>query len=305
MSTPWLRVHPAQDAWGLFSAPRTRATLRAMSTAALSQPAHQRADGRAELVLAAAPGGARLRHLFHAAPLRLLFPATDPGDPTLGALVNVAGGLAGGDALAMRLTLQGGARFTATTPAAEKIYRSLGTQTRISSEIAVGDGACCEWLPQETILFDGARLARRLDIALAPDARLLAAEMLVLGRAARGESLTAGALADRWQVRRDGRLVWADALRLADPTEALGARFALGGAGALATLLLAAPDAAAYRAQARDLSGGGASLVAPGLLVARWAGEAGAVRAALGTAIAALREAAFGHPPRLPRLWRT
>lgn len=305
MSAAWLRIHGVLTARSLFAAPRARATLRAMSAAALTTPQHQRADGRAELVLAAAPGGARLRHLFHAAPLRLLFPATDPGDPTLGAFVNVAGGLAGGDALATRLTLLDGARFTATTPAAEKIYRSLGAETRIASDLTVGEHACCEWLPQETILFDGARLCRRLDIALAADARLLAAEMLVLGRAARGEKLTGGTLADRWQLRRDGRLIWADALRLADPAAALGARFALGGAGAVATLLLAAPDAAAHRAQARELSDGGASMVAPGLLVARWVGEAGTVRAALGAAIAALREAAFGHPPRLPRLWRT
>jgi urease accessory protein len=73
----------------------------------------------------------------------------------------------------------------------------------------------------------------------------------------------------------------------------------------MATLLLAAPDAAEHRAAARDLAAGGAGLVAPGLLIARWAGEASAVRAALGTAIATLRQAAFGHPARLPRLWRT
>jgi urease accessory protein len=266
---------------------------------------HQRADGRAELVLGAAPDGARLRHLYHAAPLRLLFPDTDPGDPTLGALVNVAGGLAGGDAIATRLELLDGARFTATTPAAEKIYRSLGAETRISSDVVVGDDACCEWLPQETILFDGARLARRIEIALAPGARLLAAEMLVLGRAARGETLTQGAVLDRWRIRRAGRLAWADTLRLDDPAAALGARFALGGAGALATLLLAAPDAADHRAGLRELAGGAASLVAPGLLVARWTGEASAVRAGLGTAIATMRHAAFGHPARLPRLWRT
>jgi urease accessory protein len=256
-------------------------------------------------VLGPGPAGAKLRHLYQAAPLRLLFPETDPGDPTLGALVNVAGGLAGGDEVATRLELLADARFTATTPAAEKIYRSLGEETRISAEIRLGEGACCEWLPQETILFDGARLTRRLDIAIAPGARLLAAEMLVLGRAARGETLTRGTLIDRWRIRREGRLIWADALRLDDPTEALGARFALGGAGALGTLLLAAPDAAAHRDRAREFSNGGASLVAPGLLVLRWAGEASAVRGAIGLAIASLREAAFGHPARLPRLWRT
>ena len=276
-----------------------------MSCAALPAPAHQRANGRAELVLGPAPGGARLRHLFQAAPLRALFPATDPGDPTLGALVNVAGGLAGGDSSATRLELERDARFTATTPAAEKIYRSLGAETQIAAELTIGEDACCEWLPQETILFDGARLRRRIDIALAPGARLLAAEMLVLGRAARGETLTKGTALDRWRIRSAGRLAWADTLRIDDPATAIGTRFALGGAGAVATLLLAAPDAAAHRAAARDLADGAASLVAPGLLVARWMGEASAVRAALGNAIMALRQAAFGHPARLPRLWRT
>ena len=276
-----------------------------MSCATLPAPAHQRANGRAELVLGPAPGGARLRHLFQAAPLRALFPATDPGDPTLGALVNVAGGLAGGDSSATQLELERDARFTATTPAAEKIYRSLGTETQIATDLQIGEEACCEWLPQETILFDGARLRRRIDIALAPGARLLAAEMLVLGRAARGETLTQGMLLDRWRIRSAGRLAWADTLRIDDPAVVLGTRFALSGTGALATLLLAAPDSAAHRAIARDLADGAASLVAPGLLVVRWMGEASAVRAALGSAIMALRQAAFGHPARLPRLWRT
>jgi urease accessory protein len=275
-----------------------------MDLPAAIAPQHQRADGRAELVLGPGPAGARLRHLFHAAPLRLLFPETDPGDPTLGAFVNVAGGLAGGDVLSVRLTLEREARFTATTPAAEKIYRSLGAATRISSSLTVAEDAACEWLPQETILFDGARLARQIDIALAPGARLLAAEMLVFGRAARGERFRHGSLHDSWRIRRDGRLIWADALRLADPA-ALDRRFVLDGAGAVATLLLAAPDAAEHRTLARDLAEGGAGLVAPSLLLARWAGEAGTVRAGLGTAIASLRQAALGHPPRLPRLWRT
>jgi urease accessory protein len=268
-------------------------------------PSHQRAQGRAELGVVAAPGGARLKHLYQAAPSRILFPDTDPGDPTLGAFVNVAGGLAGGDSIALSLVLEEGARFTATTPAAEKVYRSLGPATEIATRIEVASGAVCEWLPQETILFDGARLRRRLDIDLAPEARLLAAEMLVLGRAAHGERFRRGALLDRWRVRRGGRLAWADALRLDDPAAAEADAFALGGANAIATLLLAAPDAAAHRDRAREISEGGASLVAPGLLLLRWMGEAGAVRAAISAALPVLRAEALGHPARLPRLWRS
>jgi urease accessory protein len=262
--------------------------------------AHQRARGRAELVL-----GPAIRHLYHAAPLRWLFPEVDPGDPRCGALVNVAGGLAGGDSLEVSLRLRVGARFTATTPAAEKIYRSLGPATCVRSDLSIAAGAVLEWLPQEGILFDGARLDRRTDVSLDGDARLLAAEMLVLGREARGEVFARGSVLDRWRVRRDGRLLWADALRLDDPAAARADRFALGGAGAVATILLAAPDAAAHRDRLRDLTGGGASLVAPGLLAARLVGEAGAVRAATGAALAAVRHVAFGHPARLPRLWRT
>jgi len=269
------------------------------------QPPHQRAQGRAELGLVAAPEGARLKHLYQAAPSRILFPDTDPGDPTLGAFVNVAGGLAGGDRIELSLRLEDGARFTATTPAAEKVYRSLGPATEIRTEIAVACGAVCEWLPQETILFDGAVLRRRIDIALDPEARLLAAEMLVLGRAAHGECYRRGTLLDAWRVRRGGRLLWVDALRLDEPEAAGQGRFLLDGANAVATLLLAAPDAAAQRDRARDLTGGGASLVAPGLLLLRWMGEAGAVRAALCDALPVLRAEGLGLPARLPRLWRS
>jgi len=276
-----------------------------MSMSVAAAPHHQRARGRAALTFAAGPAGMGLRELDQSAPLRLLFPDPDPGEPSIAALVNVAGGLTGGDSAAFALTLLPGGRLTLTTPAAEKVYRSLGPQTEIAVRIDLAEGSVCEWLPQETILFNGARLRRAIDIALAPDARLLAAEMLVLGRAARGEVFTQGDVRDAWRLRRGGRLVWADTLRLDDPAASRVARFGLDGAGALATLLLAMPEAEAHRERVRDLAEGGASLVAPGLLLARWMGDASAVRVAVGTAIAELRHAAFGHPARLPRLWRT
>jgi urease accessory protein len=257
------------------------------------------------LHVAATPGGTRIADLYQAAPLRWLFPDAEADEPKPGALVNVAGGLAGGDSLDIALRVDAGAAFTATTPAAEKLYRSLGPTTVIRSTIRIAAGATCEWLPQETILFDRARLDRRLTLEIEEQSRLLAAELVVLGRAAHGEQLRGGSVLDAWRVRRGGRLVWADALRLDDPERDTAHRFALSGANATATLLLAAPDAAAHRDLARDCADGGASVVAPGLLVARWLGEAGAVRSALGAAICRLRAAALGHPPRLPRLWRT
>jgi urease accessory protein len=269
-------------------------------------PRHQRADGAFELRFG--PGGA-LRHLFQQAPLRVLFPSPEPGEPPLAAVVNCAGGLAGGDALRQEVRLEAGARATVSTAAAEKVYRSLGPETRVATRLSLGPGARLEWMPQETILFDGARLERRLRADLAEGATLLAAETLVFGRAARNERMRSGALLDAWRVVGPDGLLWADALALPDdPGEALAAPFGFAGAEALGTLLLAGAGAEAGRDLLRAMGAaapGGATLPRPGLLLARWLGSAPAVRASVGTAIVALRAGLLGLAPRLPRLWTT
>ena len=125
-----------------------------------------------------------------------------------------------------------------TTTAAEKIYRSDGPVSRIENRVTLGAGARLAWLPQETILFDRARVRRRFEADLAPGAALLAVEIVAFGRAARGERITAGLLADAWRVRRAGRLVYADSFVLEGPISDLLARPAIGGgARACATLL--------------------------------------------------------------------
>ncbi|MCQ4160890.1 urease accessory protein UreD [Roseomonas sp. GC11] len=272
----------------------------------LASPRHQRAHGRAELHVAQTPRGPELRHLFQAAPLRILFPRPEPGEWPQPALVNVGGGLAGGDRLEMVARIEAGAAATLTTPAAEKLYRSLGEPSRIDTELHLEDGATLEWLPRETILFDGARLQRRMRAHLAPGARLLAAEMLVFGRAARDEAMTQGSLLDSWRLWRGGRLHWADATAFDDPATALARPFGFGGAGASALLLLAGSEAEARAA--RDIlreQGHAATLARPGLMLARWTGAATPVREALCAALPALRAGVLGRPPRLPRLWTT
>lgn len=268
---------------------------------------HQRADGAFELAFGLSPRGTVLRHLFQQAPLRILFPDPEPGEPPTAAILNCAGGLAGGDALRQSVRLEAGARATVCTAAAEKVYRSLGPDSRIETTLSLGAGAWLEWLPQETIMFDGARLARGMRAVLAPGARLLAAEMLVFGRAARGERMAAGMVFDRWRLHGPEGLLWADALDLPDPGR-LASPFGFGGAEALATLLLVAPGVEAHRDLLRGmpvLAPGAMTLPRPGLLLARWLGRATAVRRAAGAAIAALRAVALEQPQRLPRLWTT
>ncbi|MBX9702042.1 MAG: urease accessory protein UreD, partial [Acetobacteraceae bacterium] len=224
-------------------------------TADASPIAHQRAAGRFHVAIAAAPlprGGA-LRVLDQAAPLRVLFPDPEPGDPILGAILNCAGGLAGGDSFEQAVRLDPGARATISSAAAEKVYRSLGPEARITTHLDIGAGAALEWIPQETILFNGARLDRRLRVDLAAGATLLAAEILVFGRSARGERLRHGTVLDRWRLHGpDGALVWADALELGGDLGAmLEAPFGFDGSEAMGTVLLAAPDAAAQLAPVR------------------------------------------------------
>ena len=129
-------------------------------------------------------------------------------------IVNTAGGIAGGDRHDSTSTWATARRSTVTTAAAEKIYRALGRDAEIAIKLAVGAGARLSWLPQETILFDRARLERRIEVELAADATLLMAEAVVFGRSAMGEAVEEGAFIDRWRVRRDGRLMFAETVRL-------------------------------------------------------------------------------------------
>lgn len=268
-------------------------------------PRLERGDGAADIVF----GRAGLASLYQRTPCRVLFPDAEPGDVPVAALLTTSGGLAGGDRLRLSFRAGAGARALVTTAAAEKVYRSLGPAAEIAVSLVAETGAWLEFLPQETILFDRARLVREVTAELAAGARLIAAETLVFGRAARGERFAQGLLHESWRVRVDGRLVWADALRLdGDVGAKLASPAGFGGAAALATVLYVGEDAAAHLPLARVLAeaGDGAATVVNGVLLARFLGaRADAVRLALAHYIRGLRHAAGGLPAALPRLWHT
>jgi urease accessory protein len=149
-----------------------------------------------------------------------------------------------------------------TTQACEKIYRSAGGLAEVSSRLRLGPAARLAWLPQEAIVFDGARLARRLDVELAEGAEVLVLEAVVFGRAAMSEQVVTAEISDRWEVRRDGRLIHAEAFSIGSAVEATLERSAVAaGAGAVACLLLVADQAPQRLAAVRTLigEGGGAS----------------------------------------------
>lgn len=267
--------------------------------------------GQARIIFAAAPGGARLKDLYQSSPLRVLFPTRRADDVAMAALVTTSGGLLGGDRLDVEVMIDTGAAAQIVGQAAEKVYRSKGPDTVFEVALDVAEGAWLEWLPQETIVFDRARLRRRTAVDVAPGGAFLGAEMLVFGRTAMGETLKEGLVRDVWEVRRSGKLVWADALHLAAD---VGARLdhpaGFGGARAAATCVLVADDAARHLEFARGVLEAApqgvkcAATVANGVLVARWlAFDAQALRTAFGVYWSAMRHELKGLPRVLPRLW--
>ncbi|WP_252181087.1 urease accessory protein UreD [Azospirillum sp. B4] len=260
----------------------------------------QRLEGRVILgVKAGADGVTRLDRLYQSGSARLRLPK---GPDLEGVLINTGGGLTGGDVLETEVIVAAGARATVTTQAAEKIYRASAGEARVLNRLEVAGRL--DWLPQETILFDGARLCRRLEVEMAAGATLLAAEATVFGRTARGERVAHGLFRDEWRIRVGGRLVYADTVRLSGDIDAQLARAAVaGGACAVASCLYVAPDAEGLVEAVRDLlraDGVKAGASAwNGLLALRLVARDGQ---ALLRALAPVIEFLRGMP--VPRVWR-
>ena len=175
--------------------------------------AANRATGHIALSVAATGGVTRRKRVHEDGSLRVRFPNAAP-DALEAVIVNTGGGMTGGDSFAIEIDMGEGASLIAGSAAAEKIYRSNGPDAKMTMRFDLAAGARLSWLPQETILFDQARLSRHIEIDMAESASLLMAEAVVLGRAASGEVMNHGFFADRWRLRRAGRLVFADGVRL-------------------------------------------------------------------------------------------
>jgi urease accessory protein len=263
----------------------------------------ERARGEARVAFERAEGRTRISELFQSGSAKLRFPRVEGGLAPEAVLLNTAGGVTGGDRLSFAVSVGEGAHAVATTQAAERIYRRHEGIGEIETTLSVAPGAHLDWLPQETIFFDRSALSRTLVADVAADATLLAAETIVLGRAAHGEIVRDCTLRDAWRIRRDGRLVFADGFRFdGDATAIMSGRATGSGATAFATLVYVAPDAEARLDAARAaLDGATAEAGASawnGLLTARLlAADGQALRAALVRLVESLRGT------KMPRVW--
>ena len=266
--------------------------------------AANRATGHIALSVSAHDGITRRTRVHEDGSLRVRFPNATP-EALEAVLVNTGGGMTGGDRFSIEMDVGEGASLIAGTAAAEKIYRSSGTEAEMDVRLMLAQGARLAWLPQETILFDRARLRRRIEIDLAEDASLILAEAVVFGRAAMDEAMAEGFFTDAWRIRRGGKLIYADTARLDGAiAERMAQRAVTHGGIAIATVLVAPGgdgQLEQVRALGETLEGGFSGEVGisawNGMAVARLCAKDGA--ALRHDMIAVL--AALGTP--VPRLW--
>jgi urease accessory protein len=269
----------------------------------------QRADGCGRVVLSGSENGTRIEDIFERSPIRIMFPRTGHCAVEEAVIINTAGGIAGGDRLECSIATLPGASITVTSQAAEKVYRALDNPARVATRLKVRESARLAWLPQETIVFDGARIHRTTEIELLSGAELLALEWLVLGRSAHGEVVVRGSVLDGWRVKKDGRLIWADSFRISDEIFAhLNRKALLSNFNSMATLVYFGPDLNRRLELLREILSALACECAvtlvSGLIVARFAAKQSSdLKLALRSFLQQFEPELSSGPFRVPKMW--
>jgi urease accessory protein len=264
-------------------------------------------------------GRTALAHRRHVGPLAVQRPFHPEGPEVCHVYVlHPPGGIVGGDRLRLEVRVAADAHALLTTPAATKVYRSAGPASEQESTLEVEPGGVLEWLPQETILYDGADTSLATRVRLEGGARFLGLDVLCFGLPARGEAFARGRCRQHIEVWRDGRPLVLERGRFDGGAAVQDAPWGLGGAPVLGTFMAAPapPDAvdlvAAIRARAAALPPGelASASILPSAdgdaVVCRTLGRsAEAARAFLRAAWADARPALLGRPAAAPRIWAT
>jgi urease accessory protein len=257
--------------------------------------------------------GTILSRREHFGPLRVQKALYPEGEAVCHAIVlHPPSGIAGGDQLDIAVDVAAAAHALLTTPGAGKWYRSAGPQAAQRLALTVADGGVLEWLPQESIIFDGARAAMTSRVELTGSARFLGWEVLCLGRRASGERFATGSLSLHTRIARDARPIWLERGRLDGGSALFDAAAGLAGFSVAGSLLAsgANPDAelmAACRAIEPQEPGARVGISAlPDLLVARYLGHSSETARHWFTGLwRLLRPVYAGRPAVVPRIWNT
>lgn len=262
----------------------------------------QRVDGAASVRFEGTGGATRLADLAQCGAAKAMLPRAHASVPEV-VFLNTAGGLTGGDRLCYSVELPDGARATAATQTAERIYDAGGGRAEMNVSLKVGSGGRLDWLPQETILFDAAALSRRTDVALGGAAEFLSIETLVFGRKAMGEVIKRISLMDRRVVTREGHPFAIEPLNIETRDLEADGPSMLDGATVQATIFFTAQGAEdaiePVRARLEEPGVRAAASAWNGRLIVRMlGGESWPVRQVATRILALLR----GDP--LPRVWQ-
>jgi urease accessory protein len=299
----WLDEKPLQPAASTLAVVNSKTSTRS------SDRDLQRSDGVGRIVLGGSQRCTRIIDVFQKSPIRIMFPRVTGGAVEEAVLINTGGGVAGGDRLEYSVTALEGASIAVTSQAAEKVYCALDAPARITTKLKVSEAAKLAWLPQETILFNTARICRNTEIEVSSGAEVLAVEWIVLGRSAYGEQMNNGQVTDSWRVKKDGRLIWADSFRCVDETYPhLHKKALLSRCKAIGTLVYFGRDLDHRLELIRDIAPSseccrGATLVS-GVMIVRFAAEAAFdLRLALHRVLQQFRLDLVPGPFGVPKMW--
>ncbi|MHB8455701.1 MAG: urease accessory protein UreD [Acidiferrobacterales bacterium] len=277
-------------------------------------PCPETSRWQAKLELGFRVRGARtvLAHRRHAGPLQVQRPFYPDGDRACHVyILHPSGGVVGGDTLSVAARVDSAAHALLTTPAAAKLYRSDGVSAQLHNELHVADCAWLEWLPQETIAFDGACVSSTTRVNLVNTAGFIGWEIVCLGRPAAEEVYRRGVFTQRLDIRRNGVPLWWERNTLAGGSPALNSRWGLAGSSVVATMVAVgcAPHALAGLRKllhAGHLAGEFAVTQLREVLVCRYLGNsAEQARTGFTEAWRLLRPVLWGVEATAPRIWST
>jgi urease accessory protein len=254
----------------------------------------------------------------HRGPLRLLKPLYPEGDAVCHAvIVHPPGGIVAGDTLSLRVHVSADGHLLVTTPGSQKWYRSneLNTLAAATSEIVVRDGGALEWLPQETMMFNGACVSQQLSIHIDSTARFFGWEIVCLGRTARNECFSAGHFRQKIEIIRNGEPLWIEQLSIRGNDPLLTSPLGMGGQPVMGTAWIVQPFEsensnttllATVREYLAAHPAAAASSPAPGMIAIKVVSDSvESVRDLLGALWSTIREEIFSVRPHTPRIWRT
>ena len=214
----------------------------------------QRAAGDVRVSIGARDGGSVLDRLYQAGAAKARLPKTYNTSGKEVVLINTAGGLTGGDRFSVDVGVGAEAHAVVTTQTCERVYKSLELDAIVGNKITVGADGHIDWVPQETIFFNGGALRRTLTVDLHDSASAFLLEPVVFGRKAMGETVHEGRYIDQWRVHVEGTLVFADNARLDHMIDGTLGRLGVGrGWSAFAAGLYVGPDGLNLRDRIREI----------------------------------------------------